>query len=87
MQETAALGAEGAPPAQLILTTHSPVVLAALRSRPEHLRFVDLVRRDGQLVTRARPVGTTAGPDRGRLTVSLREIDEILHAADSEIGP
>jgi predicted ATPase len=87
LQEIAAQGGEGGtPPTQLILTTHSPVVLAALRSRPEHVRFVDLVRRDGQLVTRARTVGTTSAPDRGRLSISLREIDELLQAADSEIG-
>jgi predicted ATPase len=87
LQEIAAQGSEGgSAPTQLILTTHSPVVLAAMRSRPEHLRFVDIVRRDGQLVTRARPVGATAGPDRGRLAISLREIDELLQAADSEIG-
>jgi predicted ATPase len=88
LQEIAAPTGEGAPPtAQLILTTHSPVVLAALRAHPEHLRFVDLVRRDGQLVTRARTVGVTGGPDRGQRTISLREIDELLQAAASEIGP
>ncbi len=87
MQEIAAQGGEqSASPTQLILTTHSPVVLAALRARPELLRFVDLVRRDGQLATRARTVNPTPGPDRGRLSISLREIDELLHAADSEIG-
>jgi len=87
MQEIAAQGDEqGASPTQLVLTTHSPVVLAALRSRPELLRFVDLVRRDGQLATRARTVTPTAGPDRGRLSIALREIDELLQAADSEIG-
>jgi predicted ATPase len=82
--------AEGATPAdgssaQIILTTHSPVVLAAFRSRPQHLRFIDLVRRDGQLVTRARPVKSSAGDDRGRSSVSVREIDRLLHAADGEI--
>ena len=65
-------------PTQLLLTTHSPVVLAAFRSKPQHLRFVDLVRRDGQLVTRARTVGRSAGPDRGRITISPREIDRLL---------
>ena len=87
MQEIAEQGSEdGASPTQLVLTTHSPVVLAALRAQPELLRFVDLVRRDGQLATRARTVSATPGPDRGRLSISLREIDELLHAADSEIG-
>jgi energy-coupling factor transporter ATP-binding protein EcfA2 len=69
---------------QVLLTSHSPVVLAALRAAPQHLRFIDLVRRDGQLVTRARPVAQAAGPDRGRSTISLREIDALLHAAESE---
>ena len=87
MQEIAAQGDEdGASPTQLVLTTHSPVVLAALHSRPELLRFVDLVRRDGQLVTRARTVSPTLDPDRARSSIALREIDELLHAADSEIG-
>jgi len=89
--ETAAAASSGEPelpplPTQLLLTTHSPVVLAAFRSKPQHLRFVDLVRRDGQLVTRARTVGRSAGPDRGRLTISPREIDRLLQSADSEIG-
>ncbi len=62
----------------------APVILAALRATPQHLRFIDLVRRDGQFVTRARTVERTAGPDRGRLTASLREIDALLDAAGSE---
>ena len=87
MQEIAEQDREdGGSPTQLVLTTHSPVVLAALRSRPELLRFVDLVRRDGQLATRARTVSPTPGPDRGQLSISLREIDDLLHAADSEFG-
>jgi predicted ATPase len=87
LQEIAAQGGDGSvAPTQLIFTTHSPVVFAALRSRPEHVRFVDLVRRDGQLVPRARTVATTSASDRGRLSISLREIDELLQAADSEIG-
>lgn len=73
-------------PVQLLLTTHSPVMLDAFRSRLQCLRFVDLVRRDKQIVTRARPVGTQAGEDRGRLTVSLREVDQLLQSADSEIA-
>ncbi|XXT20632.1 ATP-binding protein [Sorangium sp. So ce429] len=71
-------------PPQILLTSHSPVILTALRSSPQHIRFIDTVRRDGQLVSRARKVTATPGPDRGRLTVSLREIDALLHAADTE---
>jgi predicted ATPase len=74
-------------PPQIIVTTHSPVLVAALRSQPEHLRVVDLVRRDGQLVSRARAVGPITSPDQGRRVASLREIDELLHAADAEGAP
>jgi predicted ATPase len=66
-------------PTQILLTTHSPVALAALRSRPEHLRFVDMVRRNGERVTRARTVGKT-----GRTSVSPREIDTLLQSTAVE---
>jgi predicted ATPase len=65
------------PFTQVILTTHSPVVLAAFRPQPQHLRFIDLIRRDGQLLTRARPVGISNESDRGRRIASIREIDEL----------
>jgi hypothetical protein len=60
------------------------VVLAALRNRPQHLRFIDMVRRGGERVTRARAVGRAGAPDRGRLTVSPREIDVLLDTAMAE---
>ncbi|MCK6588055.1 MAG: ATP-binding protein, partial [Polyangiaceae bacterium] len=69
-------------PTQIILTTHSPVGLAALRSRPQHLRFVDMVRRNGERVTRVRTVGKPG--ERDRLTISPREIDRLLQATESE---
>lgn len=69
-------------PTQILLTTHSPVILAALRRHPQHLRFVDVVRRDGRRVTRVRAAGPAA--EKGRAAISLREIDQILHAAHSE---
>ncbi|WP_437757250.1 AAA family ATPase [Sorangium sp. So ce1389] len=69
---------------QLLLTSHSPVVLAAFRDTPEHLRFMDLVRRDGQLVTRARAVGELKAPGDGARIVALREVDALLQAAASE---
>jgi predicted ATPase len=71
-------------PTQILLTTHSPVILAALRNRPQHLRFIDIVRRGGERVTRARPVGRPGASDRGRLTVSPREIDVLLDTATAE---
>ncbi|AUX20365.1 hypothetical protein SOCEGT47_008340 [Sorangium cellulosum] len=69
---------------QLLLTSHSPVVLAAFRDSPEHLRFMDLVRRDGRLATRARAVGELKAPGDGAHVVSLREVDALLQAAGSE---
>lgn len=74
------------PRTQLLLTTHSPVVLAALRSKPECLRFLDLMRRDGQLVTRARRVSPTFAPAQARDLVSLREVDRLLDAASAEFA-
>ncbi len=71
-------------PTQILLTTHSPVILAALKKHPEQLRFVDTVRRDGHRVTRVRTVGPATTADHGRFTVSPREIDLILNAAQSE---
>ncbi|WP_437725700.1 AAA family ATPase [Sorangium sp. So ce861] len=72
------------PATQLLLTSHSPVVLAAFRDRPEHLRFMDLVRRDGHLATRARAVGELKTPGDGARIVSLREVDTLLQTAASE---
>jgi predicted ATPase len=71
-------------PTQVLLTTHSPVALAALRGHPEHLRFVDMVRRNGQRVTRVRTVGKPAAGEQGRSTISPREIDALLQAVQSE---
>ncbi|HEY8377008.1 MAG TPA: AAA family ATPase [Nannocystis sp.] len=34
-------------PTQIVVTSHSPVIVAALRKQPQHLRFIDVVRRDG----------------------------------------
>jgi predicted ATPase len=71
-------------PTQILLTTHSPVALAALRSRPQHLRFVDMVRRNGERVTRVRTVGKPIAGEHGRLTISPREIDALMQAVESE---
>lgn len=68
---------EGEPlPPQIILTTHSPVAISALRDTPECIRFIDTVRRNGQRVTRVRRLGSAE--DHGRTTVSVREIEELL---------
>lgn len=39
-------GARERPPPQVIVTTHSPVFLTALREHPRSLRYVDVVRRE-----------------------------------------
>jgi predicted ATPase len=70
----------GAP--QILVTTHSPVILAALRNHPQHLRFVDTVHRGLRRVTRARAVGEPSKDPR-RL-VSPRDIDRLLHAVSTE---
>lgn len=67
-------------PTQVILTTHSPIVLGALRDEPQHLRFVDMVRRDGERVSRVRSVGSA---DR-RTMISPDEIDALLRTSASE---
>lgn len=85
-REHGAVGVWGAHllPTQVLLTTHSPVVLAALRAQPQHLRFVDTVRRNGERVTRVRSVGDATDSKRARTMISSREIDALLHAADAE---
>lgn len=74
----AAPGSTDLLPTQILLTTHSPLILAALRRHPQYLRFIDVVHRDHRRVTRARTVGDS-GSNRRNLTVSPREIDELLN--------
>jgi predicted ATPase len=65
-------------PPQILVTTHSPLILSALRKQSKYLRFIDAVHRDLRRVTRARTVGR--GSDgRRHLTVSSREIDQLLN--------
>jgi predicted ATPase len=64
-------------PPQVIVTTHSPVFLTALREHPQALRYVDVVRRDRCRVTRARALATGEQHEPGR-RVSLREIEAVL---------
>ncbi len=64
-------------PTQILLTTHSPLLLAALRQYPQYLRFIDVVHRDHRRITRARTVGQST--DQRHLAVSPREIDELLN--------
>lgn len=69
-----------APP-QVIVTSHSPVFLSALREHPEHLRYLDTVLRDGVRATRARRVSAAASPRASRDEISVHEILAILEDA------
>ncbi|HEU4409945.1 MAG TPA: ATP-binding protein [Polyangiaceae bacterium] len=71
---------------QIVLTTHSPVLLAALHSRPECLRFLNVVRRDGRLVTHVRKVARSVKPARAGEFVSLREVERLLDSAKAEVA-
>lgn len=75
-----------APPLQVLLTTHSPIAIDALRSYPESLRFVDSVRADGVRATRARRTTRDDTTDHGH-EVSLREIDATLRTIAHEEEP
>jgi energy-coupling factor transporter ATP-binding protein EcfA2 len=74
---------QGVDASQILLTTHSPVILAVLRNHPQHLRYVDTVHRDLRRATRARVVGHPSKENR-HLVVAPREIDQLLHAATTE---
>lgn len=74
------IAGEAARPApQILITTHSPVFLAALRQQPDSLRYVDAVVRDGQRLTRARRVGQPSRTERSTM-IGVDEIDAILHS-------
>ena len=84
LRSVATGGTDGAPlQPQVIATSHSPVVLAALLDHPASIAFFDLVRHGtGLRHTRARAVATVGPPDRER-RVSLGEIHRILDVARS----
>ena len=67
---------------QVIVATHSPIFLTALRDHPECLRYVDLVRKDRRLVTRARPLATNGAHEPGT-RVTFAEIEAVLGGAVS----
>lgn len=62
---------------QVIVTTHSPVFLTALKDHPRLLRYIDVVQKDRTRVTRARPLATDAGLDPSKF-VSPHEIEVVL---------
>ncbi|MBA3545583.1 MAG: AAA family ATPase [Nannocystis sp.] len=74
-------GEAGRPAPQILITTHSPVFLAALRQQPDALRYINTVVRDGQRLTWARRVGEPSRAERST-TIGIGEIDAILHSED-----
>jgi predicted ATPase len=63
------------PPPQVILTTHSPVALDALRQHRDAIRFIDTIVRDGVRFTRARRVVEDTAVSNRMTEASIREID------------
>jgi predicted ATPase len=84
--EKAAGVAQGRAHPQIVLTTHSPVLLAAMHARPECLRFLNVVRRDGRLATHVRKVARAVTPTQAREFVSLREVERLLDSAKAEVA-
>ncbi len=71
-------------PTQILITTHSNVILSALLSRARNLRFIDMIRRNSERVTRARTVGPVQSPQDGRFVISPKEIEGILDTTYDE---
>lgn len=79
------------PLGQVVVTSHSPAVLAALMDRPRDILFVDMVRDvtpdgAGPRRTRIRRVAAADTSDRGEHTVSRREIERVLATAMLDDG-
>lgn len=72
-------------PIQVLVNSHSPVLLAALHDHPESIVLADLVRHGtGGRVTRVRHVDPGGGG--GQPQASLREVERILETAHVEAG-
>lgn len=75
-------------PPQVLLTSHSPTIVATLHERPDALVLADLIRHGLDLrSTRMRRVCAEAeegGPPNARTMASMREIERILDAARPE---
>ncbi len=68
------------PPPQVILTTHSPVALDALRDHRDVIRFIDTIWRDGVRSTRARRIVEDAALADRMTEASVREIEMRLRS-------
>lgn len=71
-------------PVQVLVNSHSPVLLATLHDRPESIVLADLVRKGtGTRVTRLRHVAPGGGGDHD--CASIREVERILETAHVEV--
>jgi predicted ATPase len=68
---------------QILLNSHSPTVIAALKDKPRALAFIDMVSQAGQRVTRVRQVQESP-TDRGATSISQQEIAQILEVSQPE---
>jgi len=74
--------AEEALQPQIVITSYSPAVLAALLDRPRDIAVIDMVRDGtGPRRSRARTIATADASDRGERTVSRGEIERLLATA------
>ncbi|WP_437738611.1 AAA family ATPase [Sorangium sp. So ce1335] len=72
-------GGAASSPRQVLITSHSPVVLAALMDRPDDIVVVDMIRQGIEpRRSRARRIAGPGDVDRGRHTVSAAEIERLL---------
>jgi predicted ATPase len=80
-------GGAAPAPRQVIITSHSPVVLATLMDRPEDIVVVDMVRQGmDPRRSRARRIAGPGDTDRGLRTVSVAEIERLLTSARLDGG-
>ncbi len=81
----------GALPAQIILNTHSPVVLSILGKRPGAIVLADKIARTEQNLlrrsTRMRHVAGETATDRGATVASRREVERLLETAKVDERP
>jgi predicted ATPase len=78
-------------PAQIILNTHSPVVLSVLGKRPSAIVLADKITRTEQdsvrRFTRMRHVAGETATDRGATVASRREVERLLETARVDERP
>jgi predicted ATPase len=83
--------AGGILPVQVVLNTHSPVVLSILRQRPSAVVLADKVSRTEQgtvrRFTRMRHVALGESADRGATLASRREAERLLEVAKVDERP